>query len=365
MIGVNSEVVISMAVLPVVVSLVVTFAICLIFVKKADFLKNVIRDRDDLNAIQSSFVEEPLRLGGVAVLLGMIAGLSPLIGLSEGKFTQYILASLGPVFIAGLLEDLGFRVSASRRYFFSVVASLLVVATQGIWITRADLPVLDQLMAEPLVAIVISVFFASVFCHSVNLIDGLNGLSTSIVLTSAVGIMVLAARTEQNQILVLSFLMASSTLIFLVFNWPRGFLFLGDAGAYGLGHLLVWMAIALVGKNEIIAVPAVLLIVFYPCADTLHTVLRRLFNHKPIMRPDKMHLHQKIRRFLELHVIRKSSSRLSNPLASALMVPFFSAPVVTGIFFWDRPNLAWVFWATYFLLFCFAHVLIVFAAKKL
>lgn len=56
---------------------------------------------------------------------------------------------------------------------------------------------------------------------------------------------------------------------FLLFNFPFGKIFLGDAGAYTLGHTLVWVAIGLNSVSSEISPWAILLIFFWPVADTM------------------------------------------------------------------------------------------------
>ena len=43
-------------------------------------------------------------------------------------------------------------------------------------------------------------------------------------------------------------LLIASVLGFMVLNFPFGKIFLGDGGAYILGHLLVWSSILLINR---------------------------------------------------------------------------------------------------------------------
>ena len=61
----------------------------------------------------------------------------------------------------------------------------------------------------------------------------------------------------------------------MVLNYPLGKIFLGDGGAYALGHLLVWSAILLVNRASEISPFAILLIFFWPVADTGLAIWRR------------------------------------------------------------------------------------------
>ena len=84
------------------------------------------------------------------------------------------------------------------------------------------------------------------------------------------------------------------------FEFPFGKIFLGDAGAYALGHLLVWSAILIVNQSTEISPFAVLLIFFWPVADTGLAIWRRWKLGNPAGRPDRLHFHQLAMRFLEI-----------------------------------------------------------------
>jgi UDP-N-acetylmuramyl pentapeptide phosphotransferase/UDP-N-acetylglucosamine-1-phosphate transferase len=232
------------------------------------------------------------------------------------------------------------------------------------WVSRGDALPLDLLMGHAVTGITLTILVAGLYCHSVNLVDGMNGLAASIVVSAAAGLAVVALNVDQHQIAVLAALVGASTLGFIVLNWPVSRMFLGDAGAYGLGHLVVWLAISLIALNEAVAVPAVLLILFYPNADLFHTVLRRLVEGKAITEPDRMHLHQKVRRGVEVLWLGRDKRHISNPLSTLILMPFIAGPVVAGAIFWNRPVEAWLSLAAFFAAFAASHVLIMGLARR-
>ena len=140
-------------------------------------------------------------------------------------------------------------------------------------------------------------------------------------------------------------------------NWPVARLFLGDAGAYGVGHLLVWLMILLASFSSEVAVPALPLVSFWPLADVLHTILRRVAARVSILRPDRMHLHQKVRRTLAIVWFGHRRRYRSNALTTIILLPFITAPVVTGVLLWNNLGAAWIALGCYMLAFSFAHPL--------
>jgi len=321
-------------------------------------IEGIGRDRNDSNAVQASHVGEPLRLGGVAVFAGLLFGSVLLRNQSSGEFTILLLVATVPVFLAGLAEDLGHLVSPAGRFIASLFSAAVAVVLLDIWIQEPDLPGLAAVFSTPMIAIVITILFAGSYCHSVNLIDGMNGLSSVVVISSALGIAVVAADADLGQISALALLLAAAMAGFLLFNWPKSFLILGDAGAYGVGHVLVWLAIGLGELAPSTPTASILLILFWPLADTLHTIFRRLFAGQSVLKPDRMHLHQKIRRGLEIAVIGTGKRELSNPATTLLMVPMTALPVIAGVALKDNVAMAWLALGVFAIAFSSLHVAI-------
>lgn len=321
-------------------------------------LAKVARPRGDESAVQASHVGNPLRIGGVAVLLATV--LSAAFGglPSGGALVALLLFSSVPVVLAGLAEDLGYHVPPRGRLAAAFVSAAAAVYLLGVWAPRADLPGLDQAMTVPAIAILITLIFSAGFCHAVNLIDGMNGLAIAVVTTSALGFAAVGELAGQPDISALAILLAAATSGFLLLNWPLARMFLGDAGAYGLGHLLIWLAILLVWRSETVAVPAMLLIVFWPLADLSHTLTRRAIMRVPLVQPDRMHLHQKVRRMLDIIWFGYRGRFRSNPMTTAIMLPFIMIPVTSGVLLWNRPFAAWIALAVLLLAFAGAHLAI-------
>ena len=136
--------------------------------------------------------------------------------------------------------------------------------------------------------------------NAFNLIDGLNGLSSYVATSTAIAISIIGFKVGDIQMVVFSTLIVSSVLGFMVLNFPLAKIFMGDGGAYAIGHLLVWSAILLIDNAEEVSPFAILLIFFWPVADTGLAIWRRWKLGNPTDRPDRLHFHQLTMRFLEI-----------------------------------------------------------------
>jgi UDP-N-acetylmuramyl pentapeptide phosphotransferase/UDP-N-acetylglucosamine-1-phosphate transferase len=149
----------------------------------------------------------------------------------------------------------------------------------------------------------------------------------------------------------LAMMVAASVLGFLLLNYPRGLIFLGDAGAYTLGFVLSWFGISILLNVPEASPWALLLTMFWPVADTLLAIYRRSRRGRDTMAPDRLHVHQMVMRGLEICVLGRGRRDIANPLTTLLLAPFVMAPPVAGVLLWDQALYSFVAFVAFLLLF--------------
>ncbi|MDB2452490.1 SLBB domain-containing protein [Planktomarina temperata] len=131
----------------------------------------------------------------------------------------------------------------------------------------------------------------------------------------------------------------------VLWNFPLGKIFLGDAGAYTLGHVLAWIALLLMNRHPEISPLSLLLIFLWPITDMLLSMLRRKRSGKPIGQPDRLHFHQTVMRLLEIQFFTRSRRNLTNPLGTLIILPMAIAPMVLAVVFKTQTGVAFIaFW---------------------
>ena len=185
------------------------------------------------------------------------------------------------------------------------------------------------------VGIFFTIFATVGVVNAFNLIDGLNGLSSYVTLSVAVSLSIIAFESGDTQVSTFLVLVVAAVLGFMVLNFPMGKIFLGDGGAYALGHLLVWSAIILIHGALEVSAFAIFLVFFWPVADTGLAIWRRWQLGNPTDRPDRLHFHQLVMRFLEIRFFGRDRREIANPLATLILIPLISVPQVLGVLFWD------------------------------
>ena len=332
-----------------IVSFVVSLVLMVIIMAIGN--KISLRSAQDLIAIQSTHLRPTSRLGGVAILTGIV------IGLFLGNFqlgAVLIVISCAPIFLIGLLEDLTGKISAKKRMLGAVFSALLASLLNEAYIYSIDIWFFDIFLVFIPFAVAFTVLSSCGAVNSFNLIDGVNGFSGGMSMCIAVVLGLICETYDEVMLSHLCFLIAVSIIPFLLFNFPFGLVFLGDAGAYVLGHLLCWIAIVLLYENPEISAWALLLMFFWPITETLLSVVRRLKLKVPSGAPDNLHYHQLLMQALQINNKEKEFfNKWSNPITTLVLLPISTVPIFLSILFIEN-NLAslalYLFFATLFVI---------------
>ena len=298
----------------------------------------------DQAAIQSAHSGFVPRVGGLAIYISILVlipllsfgfiPLSVVFDLDAEQLTLLIL-SAAPVFSVGLAEDLGYDMSPKARLVASAVSGMVAILLFKVWLDSLGIPGVDTLLMFAPFGILFTIFAAVGVVNAFNLIDGLNGLSSYVTVSVALSLSIIAFQAENTQVSTFLVLIVAAVLGFMALNFPMGKIFLGDGGAYTLGHLLVWSAIILINSANDVSAFAILLVFFWPVADTGLAIWRRWKLGNPADRPDRLHFHQLAMRFLEIRFFGRDRREVANPVATLILIPLISAPQVLGVLFWD------------------------------
>lgn len=330
-------------------------AICALILKTRDIHMPLVERRGDVMAVQAAHKRPTPRIGGLALVVSLLPISYLLPADISSRFWLFSLSVL-PVAIAGLAEDLGYHVRPVFRLLAACLSSAVAIALLDIWLPRTDVPGLDRLMVWAPFAWLFTIVACAGICNAFNLIDGLNGLSSGVGVITALGLAAIAAQTGHDSLFQMNLMLVAALLGFLVFNFPFGKIFLGDVGAYALGHILAWFSIALMIRVPDLSPWAVLLVFFWPIADTFFAIYRRRRAGRSADTPDRLHYHQLVMRTLEITLIGRDRRNVANPLATLVILPMAGAPVLAGVLMWDKPIQAFVALCSFAALFVLSYV---------
>ena len=233
---------------------------------------------------QKLHTEATARIGGLAVMAGLVAGLYWLHFSGDPVLRRQLdalniaglMAAFLPLFVLGLLEDVFKTVSIRLRFGVSLVAGVLAYLLAGVRIEALGLPGIDTLLLSlPVLSALVTVIAVAGLVHAMNIVDGLNGLLAGISLVVLGALAAVSARFGETALMLLALATMAATTGFAVFNFPRARLFCGDAGAYLLGYMVSTITILLVLHQPAISPWFALAVIIHPVTETLYSAWRR------------------------------------------------------------------------------------------
>ena len=264
----------------------------------------------DLAGVQKLHGAPVPRIGGLGLLSGLI------VAVIMGHLTQsasypamlWLLISAMPAFLSGLVEDLTKKVRVRTRLLASFISAGLAVWLLDARLLEVNTPILDTLISYPIISVLFTIFAVAGVTHSINIIDGLNGLAAGTVSIILTGLAALSWANGDLMVMTLCLWGVAAMMGFLALNFPFGRIFLGDGGAYLAGFWVAECGVLLLVRNPHVSTWAVLLTCFYPVWETVYSMYRRrMVEHVYTGQPDSEHLHQLFYKNLQMAIPRRAS----------------------------------------------------------
>lgn len=265
--------------------------------------KNLV-DKPDARKLQK--VPIPV-MGGIAVFFGVAFGIMAgytaggMLGVNYDIILLPVFAAMVVMLYVGALDDIRGLSPSSRLIIESLTMVGLIFAGGGCIDTFHGLWGIYSFswwFAVPL-----TIFTGVGIINAVNMIDGVNGLSSSLCLLSSTlyGIVFIKSGDVANA--TLAFSMAAALFPFMIHNifGLRSRMFIGDAGTMVMGLLLTWFTISLLRSDSPITfyedadyvnlIAFALAVLCVPVFDTIRVMTMRMAKKMSPFHPDKTHLH--------------------------------------------------------------------------
>jgi UDP-GlcNAc:undecaprenyl-phosphate GlcNAc-1-phosphate transferase len=208
------------------------------------------------------------------------------IGLRGGQLAAIALGAT-IIFALGVLDDLH-DLPAGLRLGVQVLA-VVPLLMEGV-VIRMFLP--------PVFGMAVTILWVVLLTNSFNFLDNMNGLTSGVAAIVA-AVMVLQSGLSDEYYLMLVFaLVAGSAAGFLVHNFPKGSIFLGDSGSTHLGFLLASLMILVTyyreGTPTALPILMPLIVLGVPLFDTLSVMWIRWREGRPLMVGDRCHVSHRL-----------------------------------------------------------------------
>ena len=231
------------------------------------------------------------RIGGLGIFLTFLFGYM-LFGVQSIQMNAILIGAFIIVLI-GVIDDIS-PIGAKTKLLGELAAAVVVIFYGGILldkITLFNLHIDFGILSYP-----ITILFILACTNIINLIDGLDGLSTGTcsIFYLTIGIIAFIKASFGGLDVSLTFIMLGASLGFLCHNFYPAKIFSGDSGSLFQGFMIA--TISLLGFKTITMtsffIPVLLLGI--PILDTSFAIIRRALKKEPIYKPDKEHLHHQL-----------------------------------------------------------------------
>jgi UDP-N-acetylmuramyl pentapeptide phosphotransferase/UDP-N-acetylglucosamine-1-phosphate transferase len=258
------------------------------------------------------------RVGGIPIMVGITLAWSKATPEINLLLTPLLIAGL-PAFMFGLAEDVTKRVSVLVRLLATMASGLLACWLTGISIGRVDIWGVDWILKYWFISVAFTAFAVGGVANAINIIDGFNGLASTMATLAFVGLGLIAWSVGDETLASVILILAASVWGFFWVNWPFGKLFLGDGGSYFVGFALAWISILLIERNVSVSPFAALLVCVHPVSEVLLSIFRRKVKKMNPGHPDRMHFHSIVKQRYVRRWFGNLNFELRNSITGALV----------------------------------------------
>ena len=237
--------------------------------------------------------------GGIVIYIVFVV--MTLIFVPLDKAVLALLCGATMIFVVGALDDL-FGLSPFIRLFIQFISGVVLVVG-GIGILSINLPFVGTLiLSEPIfngvmiLSVLFTIFWVMAVLNTMNFVDGIGGLSSGVSFVAGLTVFILSIHPgihenpeSQFGVAMIALIIAMISLAFLLFDFPKPKILMGDSGSTLLGFIIATLAIFSGGK-----VATAFLVLGIPILDMIWVVVRRTLQGRKFWHGDLFHLHHRL-----------------------------------------------------------------------
>ncbi|WP_407412452.1 MraY family glycosyltransferase [Acinetobacter sp.] len=250
--------------------------------------KNII---DNPNERSSHTVPTP-RGGGVAVVCSYLLGLALLIYTQQLTFHIGLTLILSGFVIAllGFLDDHGHINALLRLAIHFLVAIAVVISLGGF----TNVSVFNGFELG-FIANIIAVLFLVWLLNLYNFMDGINGIASIEAISTTISMAIIYSLLNVSANVDIIWLLSACVLGFLLWNFPRAKIFMGDACSGFLGLILGILALVALKENIALFCGWIICLGVF-IVDATYTLIKRVLNGYKMYDAHRSHTYQIISR---------------------------------------------------------------------
>ena len=240
-------------------------------------------------------------IGGIAVFLSAMSVYFALCNFNTIHRPDKLFSISIILFFIGIKDDFE-PISYNRRIIYEFLCAFLIIIIADIRILSMygifgvdDLPYW--------VSFIMTSVFIVACINAYNMIDGIDGLLTSLCLVGSLVFAVIFFCARDYAWALLCMCLAGSLLGFLRYNWQPAKIFMGNGGSMFLGTLFACLSLRLMQisliDNTFFTVPIMpitiaLGVIAIPLVDMLTVIVVRILRKKSPFKADRSHIHHRL-----------------------------------------------------------------------
>ncbi len=282
-----------------VIQLILSAAICRLIIAKKFIIAHPNTRSSHLRPIPTS--------GGLGIVIAYMIGMvmnsyffTPTFNLSFIQWSCIIVIAPCMLAMISFCDDV-FNIFFLKKLLFQLGCAMFVMLL-GCYLNSLQLPSGRQVNLGWFGYIITGIWILGL-TNAFNFMDGINGLAGGTAILTSVFYGVISVIYNDMQMAYICMFLICSTLGFLIFNFPKAQIFMGDVGSVFLGFL--FSLFALFKSNfSVSSVPfwVIPLLLFHFIYDTSFTFIARLIRKEPVFQAHRRHLYQLFTRLGFSHV---------------------------------------------------------------
>lgn len=239
-------------------------------------------------------------IGGIAVFFGIVIGLCSSQIMFDSPSVFMLISAMLVMLYIGTMDDI-LDLTPTIRFVIEILIVMWLMYINrssincfwGLW----GLDTISDWISVPL-----TIFAAVGIINAINLIDGVNGLSSGYCFMASTIFAIIFNATGNTVMTILAASAAGAIVPFFLHNvfGHRTRMFIGDGGTLVFGTMMSMFVISILSSkspcahyvtNGIGLIPFVLAVFAIPVFDTIRVMTMRVLRGKSPFNPDKTHLH--------------------------------------------------------------------------
>ena len=275
----------------------ISFIVTLLISKYSHFILFGRLQDKDFSKPQAFHSEITPRAGGLAIFLVFIVFIFAYYFLNNIFLIDYLTICLF-LFFLGFLDDLKIKIDPNVRLISMLIILLFCINFFSIEITKSGLDFLNLWLENYFFQTSFVLLCFLFIINGANLIDGFNGLLGMHFLI--ISLLLVFINSNNQNIAITTIIIAQIILVFsfLLFNFPKAKIFLGDSGSYLLGTLITLNVLKSYQLNPEISPFFFAGILFYLFYEVFFSFIRKVIFKASPLEPDKKHFHMLIFKML-------------------------------------------------------------------